>query len=262
VSTVSSGASGPSRSGNLATDVLVVFGLLALGIGYGVLEHPAVWTLSDAIWLAFLQVMGGLLASFVVAMLLIHVMSLVSRLYRNKPAKRPNPIFLAIVIGSSGPVVLVADTALTTVLGGTLMGVALFITLLVIVLTPVDSALPAPLGVIDASGLRSTLVAAVPIYATLLVANQFIWAQTLDPSFFGDEASLRDIGLLPLWHFTDALPFVDVDDTLNWPEPLDYSSAQVGVTLLLAKLCAVLGVAELIKDSVKAFRSGGSGSST
>lgn len=45
-----------------------------------------------------------------------------------------------------------------------------------------------------------------------------------------------------LWHFLDAVPFLDVTKTLRWEEPLTYSSAWIGFALLIFKIMVILPV--------------------
>ena len=50
------------------------------------------------------------------------------------------------------------------------------------------------------------------------------------------------------WHLADAIPALDVPETLNWEQPLASTDHLAGVLLLLFKLLAILPVAGLIAD--------------
>ncbi len=45
-----------------------------------------------------------------------------------------------------------------------------------------------------------------------------------------------------LWHFLNAVPFLEVNETLRWKEPLTYESGWVGFALLIFKLLVILPV--------------------
>lgn len=45
-----------------------------------------------------------------------------------------------------------------------------------------------------------------------------------------------------LWHFLDAIPFLEVNKTLHWDEPLTYKSSWIGFALLVFKLLVILPV--------------------
>ncbi len=45
-----------------------------------------------------------------------------------------------------------------------------------------------------------------------------------------------------MWHFLDAVPFLEVNKTLHWDEPLTYSSGWIGFTLLVFKILVILPV--------------------
>jgi len=48
--------------------------------------------------------------------------------------------------------------------------------------------------------------------------------------------------LFYIWHFLDALPLLNVNETMHWSEPLSYESAWVGLMLLLFKLAVIVPV--------------------
>ena len=45
-----------------------------------------------------------------------------------------------------------------------------------------------------------------------------------------------------LWHFLNAIPFLKVNETLRWREPLTYESGWIGLALLVFKLLVILPV--------------------
>jgi hypothetical protein len=45
-----------------------------------------------------------------------------------------------------------------------------------------------------------------------------------------------------LWHFFDAVPFLEVNKTLHWDEPLTYESGWIGFALLVFKILVILPV--------------------
>lgn len=45
-----------------------------------------------------------------------------------------------------------------------------------------------------------------------------------------------------LWHFLEAIPLLNINETLKWPPPLSYESAAVGWILLLFKIAVIVPV--------------------
>ena len=58
----------------------------------------------------------------------------------------------------------------------------------------------------------------------------------------GSDGSLsfEEVARFYIWHFTNAVPVLDVNETLRWKAPLDYSSARVGTLVLLFKIAVIV----------------------
>jgi hypothetical protein len=52
--------------------------------------------------------------------------------------------------------------------------------------------------------------------------------------------SFEEVARFYIWHFTNAVPVLDVNETLRWKAPLDYSSARVGTLVLLFKVAVIV----------------------
>ena len=75
-----------------------------------------------------------------------------------------------------------------------------------------------------------------------------------DPSLFPTGTTDRQVGLLPLWHVLDVAPFVEINTTIGWEEPVRITSTYVGWLLLVGKLIFVLTIVEFGKSAIQRFR--------
>ena len=73
-----------------------------------------------------------------------------------------------------------------------------------------------------------------------------------------ERADVSRTGELFLWNLVDLVPIVDVDGTLRWKEPLDYTSRFVGGCVLVYEVLVVIPVIALIRR-VWTSRSAGGG---
>ena len=52
--------------------------------------------------------------------------------------------------------------------------------------------------------------------------------------------SFEEVARFYVWHFTDSVPVLDVNETLRWRAPLVYSSTSVGTLVLLFKVAVIV----------------------
>ena len=108
-----------------------------------------------------------------------------------------------------------------------------------------------PLGVpvrALAAGAFAALICLSQAFAslTMLLADQ--GALELAKAFpqardtFGMSGTFGQLELYHLWHFADAIPALEVPDTLNWDEPEYFDGLGAGSLLLAYKLLVVLPV--------------------
>lgn len=56
----------------------------------------------------------------------------------------------------------------------------------------------------------------------------------------GSPATVTDLHEVFLWHFSDAIPLLDVNETIRWSAPVSYNDSAVGWLLLLFKLAMII----------------------
>lgn len=84
---------------------------------------------------------------------------------------------------------------------------------------------------------------AVGLAATALFASAGLSLDRMHPSWFltpaGTSSSFERFSWFFVWHFLDAIPFLDINKTLNLPTPFEYRSMTVGILLLAYKLLLI-----------------------
>lgn len=94
----------------------------------------------------------------------------------------------------------------------------------------------------------SVLAAAVAVFAslTLLLAERD--AVTITNWAAVDNPAGSSIAFF-LWHFFDAVPLLDLTDTLRWREPLSYRDPWMGAIVVLFKLVVIVPVIAAIRSA-------------
>jgi hypothetical protein len=79
----------------------------------------------------------------------------------------------------------------------------------------------------------TSIFAAITVIAAKEKLVRFTGGSPGSPSF---EESAR----LYVWHFSNAVPLLDVNETLRWKAPLVYTSSRAGILVLLYKMAVII----------------------
>jgi hypothetical protein len=55
-----------------------------------------------------------------------------------------------------------------------------------------------------------------------------------------ESPSFEEVARLYLWHFSNAVPLLDINETLRWKVPLSYTSSRTGSLVLLYKIAVII----------------------
>jgi hypothetical protein len=124
-----------------------------------------------------------------------------------------------------------------------------FVVLLVALALAFAVALQIPklrLWLLDNTGLVGPFGAIALLFAVLtsvFAAITVIAAKEELVSFTGGNPgspSFEESARLYVWHFSNAVPLLDVNETLRWKAPLVYTSSRAGILVLLYKFAVIV----------------------
>lgn len=98
------------------------------------------------------------------------------------------------------------------------------------------------------------LAAAVAVFASLTVMLAEQDAVTITDWAAVDNQAASSVGFF-LWHFFDAIPLLDLTETLRWREPLTYHDPWMGAVVVLFKLVVIVPVIAAIRAAWRSAES-------
>jgi hypothetical protein len=86
------------------------------------------------------------------------------------------------------------------------------------------------------------LAVAVSVNTLLAISVWIVIANYIHPA-----VSLHKAGLMVWWNLSDAIPLINVNSVLDWPQPLTGYSVQVGWLFLLQRVVVILTLISVIQ---------------